>query len=244
MNKAIRAMAHRFGYRISRVSRYAEEDPFAALNRLLADVPEPIIFDVGAHRGSTSTMFRSIFPAAMIYAFEPFPESFERLKAELPRDPRTHLFNFGLSDRDGPCSFHANANSATNSLLATDASGARTWGAGLLDTARVIEAQFKMLDTVMRELGLPRIDILKMDVQGAEHLVISGGAGACQQRLIRLVYAEVITQPTYTGQRRLDEALRTYYDRGFDLYNIYNHNLTDEGRLRCIDAIFTRAAPA
>jgi hypothetical protein len=97
-----------------------------------------------------------------------------------------------------------------------------------------------MLDSVISELQLPKIDILKLDVQGAEHLVMKGAGSACRERRINIIYSEIITQPTYVGQKRLDEALGVFYESGFDLHNIYNLNSSESGRLRQVDAIFTR----
>lgn len=92
----------------------------------------------------------------------------------------------------------------------------------------------------MATQDIPAIDILKLDVQGAEPLVIEGAAKACRRGAIRLVYSEIITQPTYQGQKRFDEALAVFYNNGFDLYNIYNFSLTLDGRLREVDVIFTK----
>ena len=237
----IKTLANKCGYRISRLPVSSPVDnPFTAMQRLLNGVAEPIIFDVGAHHGYVSRTFRELFPTATIYAFEPFEASFEQLKENTASDPRTHVFNYGLSDRDGVQSFHSNPVSVTNSLLSTDESGAQTWGTGFLETQRIVQAQFKTIDSVVATMRIPRIDILKLDVQGAEYLVITGASAVCNRGAIRLIYSEIITQPTYNKQKRFDEALALFYKNSFDLYNFYNMSFTDEGRLRQVDAIFTK----
>ena len=45
-----------------------------------------VIFDAGAHIGKTAQTYRSLFPLADIYSFEPFPNSFNALKPRLPGD--------------------------------------------------------------------------------------------------------------------------------------------------------------
>ena len=238
MKKAIQKLALRCGYRISR-STHAE-DAFAAMQSLLMGIKEPIIFDVGAHHGHISRAFRELFPTSTLYAFEPFEESFEQLKANTASDPKIHPFNFGLSDREGTQSFHSNPSSATNSLLSTDELGPQTWRSGLLETQKIVQAHFKTIDSVVETLRIPRIDILKLDVQGAEHLIIKGASTTCGRGIVHLIYSEIITQPTYKNQKRFDEALASFYNNGFDLYGIYNMSLTTEGRLRQVDTIFTR----
>jgi FkbM family methyltransferase len=239
MKQLIQRVANKCGYRIGRISEFDAGDPFKAMQRLLKGIEQPIIFDVGAHRGDVSRQFRSLFPKALIYAFEPFPESFGQLRANTESDANLHAFNFGLSNCVGSQTFHCNSDSVTNSLFPTDKAGADTWGRGLLETTAVIEAQFETLDSVVATNQIPRIDILKLDVQGAEPLVIAGSAATCKRRMIGLIYSEIIIQPTYAGQKRFDEALATFYDNGFDLYDIYNLSYTNGRRLRQVDAIFT-----
>ena len=200
----------------------------------------PIIFDVGAHHGLVSKKFRELFPKATIYAFEPFIKSFEQLKVNICSDKGIHVFNFGLSEKVGSRLFHCNSSSATNSILATDVEGAITWEGGILETQDVVSAKFETVDSVVAAMQIPRIDILKLDVQGAEPLVITGAEKTIHSGKIALIYSEIITQPTYSNQKRFDRALEVFYDSGYDLYNIYNLNNTRDGRLRQVDAIFTK----
>ncbi len=241
MKKLLQKLANRFGYRISRIAGGDTADAFNDMQRLLRGTKRPIIFDVGAHHGHVSRHFRALFPTSLIYAFEPFPESFKVLQANTRDDSKIHALNVGLSDREGQQLLHSNTNSATNSLLATDENGARTWGQGLLETAEIVETRFSTADSVVAAHVIPTIDILKLDVQGAESRVMAGSSAICKQGLINLVYSEIIIQPTYVGQSRFDDALSAFYDQGFDLYNIYNMSCTSDGRLRQVDALFTRS---
>jgi len=238
MKKTLKKIANKCGYRISRLSN-PNINAFTAMQYLLKEVKEPIIFDVGACYGYISLAFRKMFPLARIYAFEPFEESFECLKANTISDELINIFNFGLSNREGTQSFHSNKRPGTNSLLATHESS-EPWGKGYVETKEIIQARFNTLDSVIETMKIPRIDLLKLDVQGAEPLVIEGASEACSRGIIRLIYSEIITQPTYKDQKRFDEALGSFYNSGFDLYNIYNMDLTREGRLRQVDAIFTK----
>ena len=257
MKKGIQQLLASFGYKISRLSAPASgedsitairedsitamrEDPFTAMQHLLIGIKQPIIFDVGAHHGHISRHFRTLFPNSTVYSFEPFQDSFEQLKESTASDPGIKVFNFGLGDRNGTQSFNSNSSSATNSLLATDELGSLTWGSGLLETKTIVQAEFRTLDSVLEAMRIPRIDILKLDVQGAEPLVMEGALSACRTGAIGLVYSEIIIQPTYKGQKRFDESLAAFYRNGFDLYNIYNMCYTAEGRLCQVDATFTK----
>jgi FkbM family methyltransferase len=241
MKKLIKSAAAYFGIRISRMRLpWVIEDPLKAMQHLLKDSSHLVIFDVGAHHGHVALKFRELFPKAKIYAFEPFPESYDHLVRNTESDPDIYTFPFGLSDVAGARAFQSNANSATNSLLPTSEGGAETWAPGLLETKNVVEASFETVDSVVAMTKVPQIDILKIDTQGAETLVMAGASLSLERKLIGMVYSEFILQPTYVGQKRFDVALSKFYDSGFDLYNVYNLSHTQEGRLRQLDAIFTR----
>lgn len=243
MKRLAQKLAHKCGYHISPLLNSGHaRNPFDEVRRLCQGVADPVIFDVGAHHGLVAKTFRGLFPTATIYAFEPFQESFRVLKEGAASDAGVRVFNYGLSDRSGILEFHSNMSAFTNSLLPAEAAGSKTWGPGLLDIRETVKAEFRTLDQVVAELGLPEIHVLKLDVQGAEHMVMQGAADSCARGAVKLIYTEIITQPTYQGQARFDQSLSQFYNRGFDLHNIYNMNSTEDGRLRQVDVIFTRTA--
>jgi hypothetical protein len=63
------------------------------VQRSLCPKPRPVISDVGAHVGETSTEYRRLFPDGKIYAFELFPESFLALRSRLSRTMTSRSYN-------------------------------------------------------------------------------------------------------------------------------------------------------
>jgi FkbM family methyltransferase len=243
MKKLIHSLANRYGFSIGRLSQPVPgSDPFLAMQSLLKGYNNPVIFDVGAYHGFIARHFRSLFPDATIYAFEPFCESFQVLKQNTESDANIKAINIGFFSVNGSQQFNCNSSAYTNSLLASDKDGVNTWGEGVLETAKVVEANFQTIDSFVDINKVSHIDILKLDVQGAEPHVMIGASEFCKRKGIRMIYSEIITQPTYSGQKRLDQVLAAFYDQGFDLYNIYNMSNTPEGRLRQVDVIFTLRA--
>jgi FkbM family methyltransferase len=229
------------GYQVIRANSVPPSDnPFEDMRRLMAATAAPVIFDVGAHHGRVSLHYRKLFPTATVYAFEPFPESFEQLKKNTAADPMIKAFNFGFSNVAGSQLFSTNASSATNSLFETDERGAAAWGKGVLETTGRITASFATIDQFVAEMKIPAVDILKLDVQGAEYLVLEGAAQTLGAGRVNLIYSEVITQPTYKNQKELHEVLGLFHNRGFRVHNIYDLSRTDHGDLRQIDVIFLR----
>ena len=60
----------------------------------------PVILDVGAHVGETSSVFATVFPNAKILALEPVRESFEALGKNTQAYRNVSSFHFALGDEN------------------------------------------------------------------------------------------------------------------------------------------------
>lgn len=231
------------GVRARMKGKKTVEDAFQLQKKLLLETKGALtIFDAGAHFGNTALKYDKLFPSAAIYCFEPFRESFEKMKGNIAQHENIKPFNKALGKHVGVSQFHSNMNEQTNSILATHAEADNNWGGkAMLNTKEVLEVEVTTIDQIVEEEGLEKIDILKMDVQGAEYQVMEGARETIKKNKIKLIYTEIIAIPTYEGQQELDEALKMYRDYGFELINIYNSGHTASGRLQFIDAIFINA---
>jgi FkbM family methyltransferase len=210
-------------------------DPFLVMP-LLIERASPVIFDVGAHVGETALRYRSLFQAAVIHCFEPSPDSFRELRLAVAGDERAHAYELAFSNSAGSAILNVNKSQATNSLLASANSASSYWGHGLLETEKRIEVKVRTVDDFCQEHGIDRINILKLDVQGAEYAVLCGAGGMLRRHSIDLLYMEVITAPTYVGQHRLHEYLALFDEYGYALFDLY-HPVRRRGRLMQADLI-------
>jgi FkbM family methyltransferase len=236
----LKAMLSVIGYRISRIrSAPPTRDAFSDLRFLCAAVRAPIIFDVGAHHGKIAQLFRRVMPESVVYAFEPFCDSYRILNEITATDSNVRVHPYGLTDKTGQMELNVNVDSGTNSLLAADATGEEVWGTGHLETLGKSLADFTTLDEfLIQNKDITHIDILKMDVQGGEPLVMAGAVQAVRDGRISIIYAEVICAPTYEGQASLASTLLQYEQSGFRLYGIYDLSHAPDGTLRQFDAIY------
>ena len=237
--KTIKSAFRRMGFRISKIS-YSDNsvDPFDELVNLAKTISTPIIFDGGAYIGEVSKEFRKRFPSSTVYAFEPFEDSYFKLVENTKEDSQIKSLNLGFSDKGGKIKFHSNKSAATNSLLPTDENGVEVWGDDSSLTKQVVEAKFVTIEEFLLEEGIPHIDILKLDIQGAECPVMKAAENLCNSGRIKIVYSEIITQPSYESQPSFHEFLAVFNRLGFGLHNIYNLSVTPKGVLRAADAIF------
>lgn len=98
-----------------------------------------------------------------VYAFDPTPRAIEFVMREAP-DPATfHFMPLGLWSEDTTLRFHAPRDPAHVSHSVINLQGTDKW----------FEAPCRSLASLMAELGHERIDLLKLDIEGAEHAVLS-----------------------------------------------------------------------
>lgn len=211
-------------------------DPFLITRRLI-QAPAPLIFDVGAHVGETAARYRALFPGATIHCFEPSPRSFETLSAAVRADARIVPHAAAVADATGEAKLHLNRAPQTSSLLDSDSRGADYWGANLFDTEDVATVRTLALDDFCRDQRIEHVDVLKIDVQGAEYAVLAGANGLLTSQAVDLIYMEMIMAPSYVGQRKYHYYLTTLDALGYELFDLFNLGRHD-GRLIQSDAIF------
>ena len=180
--------------------------------------PGDTVLDAGANVGVTAAFF-ACEGAAAVHSFEPVPALFELLRQNTARFDACVPHRYGLSRESGPAAVTYYPNAAAMSGLYADPqrdleqfrSSLRNLGvpaeeipartAGLFRPL-VVPCELRTLSSVIDELGLERIDLLKLDVERAEEDVLAGH----EQRhwpLVRQVAAEVHDE----GGARIEVAL-------------------------------------
>lgn len=249
MKQLIKHLFTTLGFKIQRVNKKGNDlsvdfkNPFEVQDYLINSTndKEVIIFDVGALDGRSALRYLKHMESSKIYSFEPFPDSFSKLVANTTELKNIVPINKGLGSKKGLASFNSNSSPRTNSLMKTHESGSQIWGKGLLETQEVIEVELTTVDAIVKEYKIPGINILKMDVQGAEVKVLEGARDTLGKGMVDLIYTEIITLPTYEGQLVFEETIKVIKSYGFKLFSLYDLSLTSQGELRQLDAIFIKS---
>jgi FkbM family methyltransferase len=143
--------------------------------------PVQAVFDVGANVGKWAKLAAAILPNATIYAFEIVPATFDKLSRATQGHQAIRSFNLGLGDHNGMLTIRYNPAASVHATF-TDYPwpGDRT----------PIEGQVITGDAFLEQNAIGSVDFLKIDVEGAEHLVLRGLERAFADRRIRLAYFE------------------------------------------------------
>ena len=132
-----------------------------------------VLVDVGANIGVTSLTIGAAAPYhAELLAFEPDERSLPLLRHNLATNdfPHARILDCALAERDGVARLRCGARNAATSTLAEPHSRTQTIGASFK------EVPVRRLDSVLPELGIDRLDFLKLDVEGGETPVILGAS--------------------------------------------------------------------
>jgi FkbM family methyltransferase len=160
------------GGAIAREGAY-EPDTVALWRALVA--PGMVVADVGAHAGQYTILASPLVGAGgSVHAFEPDPETFRLLvdNVTLNRCANVACANAALAREPG-----------TARLYLADVSN--VGGSSLRPTVcyrgRQRDVRVETLDGYAAARALGRLDLLKIDVEGAELLVLDGGAGLVER---------------------------------------------------------------
>jgi FkbM family methyltransferase len=236
MKKFIQGFLSSFGYEIVRKENV--NDPFKVQRELITQ-EEIIIFDIGAHVGLAALQYRSLFPHAQIYAFEPFPNSFDTLSKKASQETKIFPHQFAFSEKDDRVKLNINVDSETNSLLSSTEAAQSYWVPGIFETKNVIEVESRSLDSFCKQKNISKIDILKMDVQGNEFNVLTGAQELFSKQSISLIYFELIIAQIYQGQRNLSEYFAFFESFDYQLFGMYYPARKEGKELIQADFIFT-----
>jgi len=173
--------------------------------------PGGVFLDVGAHIGyDTLKASVKVGPSGKVISFEPNPRTLKELTANIAA---SHAANvtvepIACTDKEQTLTLYdstSEGNSGASSLSLANADAARR---GTLPSYAV---KGRPIDEVVRELRLSRLDVIKVDVEGAEYLVIQGARETLQRFHPKLVMEVVphhlanIKELDYGPARRVDD---------------------------------------
>jgi len=146
-------------------------DPWVDIERLSSELKRPIelVFDVGAHTGSTSDYFLKAYPKAKVFAFEPHGPSFRKLETSI-QNGNFNAFEIALSDTVGEQSFFEYGIESTINSLVPNAVYATRFN----KDAQRKSVRVDTVDHFCKDQNVQHISVLKIDTEGNDFNVLKG----------------------------------------------------------------------
>ena len=147
------------GFWLGRISNQISEIVYANTPQYICAgfVPErdAIVIDCGAYDGGTAVRFVNM--GCKVYAFEPGKDMFD-VARKVAEEKNFVVENFGLGSHEHTANFDAKLRAISNDAQQSD------------------DVAIKTLDNYVGEKNLPRVDFIKMDVEGSELDILKGAA--------------------------------------------------------------------
>lgn len=197
------------------------------------------ILDIGANVGYFSATFHKILPQASIYAFEPLPDCYEQLLKRMENIPQFRSFNCALGDTDSNVKIYRSQFSQSSSILPMSDLHKQAFPHTKELTSDVVS--IARLDEISRDLDMQDNILIKLDVQGYENKVISGGQETFSKAKVLIV--ETSFQTLYEGQPLFDAVYGRVLSLGFSyMGNLGQLKNPIDGCVLQEDSVFVRAA--
>lgn len=205
--------------------KYAKGNIFGGFDRDLITIAQTfirddsVVWDIGANIGTFTFASSVIAKRGKIVSVEPdnwlveLIRRTQKLKPYCDRDIK--VIAAAVSDIDGVATFHiANRGRASNSL---ELAGGRSQMGGVREKQYVPTIT---LDSMLSSLSVPP-NFVKIDVEGAESMVISGGAKVVQEAR-PIFYIEVCKETRGAIMSKLQkEGYKAYSDSNQGLSNVF-----------------------
>lgn len=177
------------------------------------------VIDVGANTGQFALHLRNAGFKGDIYSFEPLPTAFALLQRRASKDPLWHTYQLAIADHDGVTKFFETENSVSSSMLPLKSRAAHE-AAGAVNKSEIVVPMRTLESVAANELSAVVWNraMLKIDVQGAEHLVLKGANTICDQ--VCLITTEISFQELYQGSDSWLNVLAHCANHGLTLVDI------------------------
>jgi len=165
------------------------------------------VMDVGANLGLYSLLIsRAVGPSGKVYAFEPVPEIFARLKEHIALNNATNVIPvpIALSDEKGTAKMFVKGGGSSLFRHVSD---------------EFVDVQVERLDDFVEREGIERVDAIKIDAEGAELKVIRG-ADKTIRRYKPILMVEIQAATLQAAGTTPEELFETIVGYGYNAFVI------------------------
>jgi len=167
----------------------------------------PTIVDAGANIGISALWFAGTYPPGRLFCFEPEPNNFSLLRANLGSLPGAVVEQMAVSATSTPVKMFLSDHGATHSLHSEGAGGSS------------IQVDACRLDEYLAARSVDRVDLLKIDVEGSEFDVVRGLGDRLDSVgvIVGEFHERLVDGPAfyrYLGDRGFRSVRKTYYGTG------------------------------
>lgn len=186
-------------------------------HELIREITNPIIFDIGANIGTFTTWMAKAFPKGKVYSFEPQRQVFQMLSgnAAINNLYNVYTYNIGLGKENTKIEFeepnYFEKNDFGTFSLVQEVITEKT--------KDKIVVQINTLDWFIDYYKIPKVHLLKVDVEGMDLDVLVGGSNTIKKHL------PIIFIEHCDNRKSVLEDIKKFLDRYEYNYEIIGNNV-------------------
>jgi 2-O-methyltransferase len=173
----------------------------------------PVIIDCGAHIGMDTVQFAKI-TGSTLHAFEPIDEVYDSLVKNTSAFSNITTYKIALSDFDGEAEMYVSSgDSDGSSSLLKPKEHIKDHPEVLFNKMQKVKCQ--TLDTWAKENNIDKIDMLWLDMQGAEQKMLS--VSDTMLNTVQIIHSEVSLKETYENVETYQSFKNLLLQKGFEV---------------------------
>ncbi|ASU33141.1 hypothetical protein MuYL_1243 [Mucilaginibacter xinganensis] len=198
-------------------------------------VNSPITFiDIGASKGEFSTALCKFYDVKKGVLIEPIIHNIDKLKEKFNDTSKFDIINVAVSDKTGQSEFFLSEDfDVLSSLFKIKDDHLSPFA---ISAPIKIIVNTETLDNIAKNSMLDIVDLIKIDVQGAEHLVLNSGLNILKST--KMVYTEFSYKPMYDSSSTFFDVFNILADNNFRMVNISTAYKLKNGEIVQGDALF------
>ncbi len=174
-----------------------------------------IVLDVGANEGQTALGLNEAFRDIQVHSFEPVAATFSKLERNIASFSNISAHHLALGATCGSANMLVGENPFLNRL----------------DSGKTASNDFnasesvpiQTIDAFCLEHAIAHVNLLKIDVEGAEPAVIQGATNMLTEGKVDFAFVEIGFDALDAGHAYAPEVIRLLNERGLRLYGIYDY---------------------
>ncbi len=192
--------------------------------------------DIGAHYGHFTLNLSKEYEIKKGILIEPQINVVPILKKEFIDTNTYKILNVAVSDSNAETEFYINSEFDSVSSLLEIYNESSELESLKLKKPSLTKIQTQTLDYIVDQQQLSDIDLIKIDVQGAEHLVLKSAIETLKKT--KIVYTEFSFKPLYKNSSTFFDLYKIFYENNFFLANISQGYSSPNRELLQGDALF------
>lgn len=196
---------------------YYSRDIVLLLDRILK--PGMVVMDAGANIGEiTMSAAHRVGPDGKVFSFEPMSPLYARLQEHIEENDLTQVtaIKSGLSDCPGKADIYE---SETKFQDGSENEGLGSLYKSTVRSVAVEEIEIDTVDVFFKKWSLTRLDLIKIDVEGAELQVLKGGLDTIS-RMHPYIIIEIQDETAHDAGYEAVEILRLLKSFGYRFHDI------------------------